>query len=83
MTAAVSCCALLLLEAGSCGRGQFGTQRKGNVSRWKPLPSNGNGRLRRLWVCCGDSDLWSVTQWDIGTVVVTFCKLDDQSKTRL
>jgi hypothetical protein len=35
-----------------------GTQREGKVHHWKPLPSNGYWRLRRLYVCCSYSDLW-------------------------
>jgi hypothetical protein len=38
----------LVAEAGDSS----GTHRKGNVRRWKPLPSNGYLRLRRLSVCC-------------------------------
>jgi hypothetical protein len=37
-----------------------GTQRKGNVRRWKPLPGNGYWRLRRLYVYCSYSDFCSV-----------------------
>jgi hypothetical protein len=37
-----SICELLRLEAGSGGQGQFGNPEKGNVRRWKPLPSNGS-----------------------------------------
>jgi hypothetical protein len=47
-----------------------GTQSKGNVRGWKPLPSNGQGRLRRHYVCCGYSDLWSVK---LGETVVVIC----------
>jgi hypothetical protein len=37
-TVAVSCCGeKLLSESGDSS----GTQKKGNVRRWKPLPSNG------------------------------------------
>jgi hypothetical protein len=32
------CCEKLVAEAGD----RLGTQRKGNVRRWKPLPSNGS-----------------------------------------
>jgi hypothetical protein len=32
------CCEKLVAEAGDSS----GTQRKGNVRRWKPLPSNGS-----------------------------------------
>jgi hypothetical protein len=42
---------------------------KGNVRRWKPLPSNGQLRLRRIYVCCSYSDIWSVTQ----NIVIICC----------
>jgi hypothetical protein len=48
-------CELLLLEAGSWGRGIPGTQSQGNVRHCKPLPGNDrwrHGRLRRLSVSC-------------------------------
>jgi hypothetical protein len=32
-----SCCEKLVAEAGASS----GTKRKGNIHRWKPLPSNG------------------------------------------
>jgi hypothetical protein len=56
----------LVAEAGDSS----GTQRKGNVRRWKPLPSNSQWRLRRLYVFCSYSYLWSVQLSE--TVVVTF-----------
>jgi hypothetical protein len=54
-TVVVSCyCEKLIAEAGDSS----GTQRKGNVRRWKPLPSNGsedvtveNRERERLCVC--------------------------------
>jgi hypothetical protein len=54
---------LLLLEAGSWGTGIVrGTQSKGNVRRWKPLPGNKwwrHSRLRRLSTRCNEvQSLW-------------------------
>jgi hypothetical protein len=40
-------CELLLLEAGSWGRGQSGNLEEGNIRRWKPLPSNGSEDVNR------------------------------------
>jgi hypothetical protein len=35
-------CELFLLEAVAKARDSFGTHKKGNFYRWKPLPSNGS-----------------------------------------
>jgi hypothetical protein len=52
----------LLWEAGSWGRGQFGNPEEGERS---PLETVTKKRLvKRLYVCCSYSDLWSVTEWD-------------------
>jgi hypothetical protein len=53
----------LAAEAGESS----GTQRKRNVRRWKPLPSKGWRRPRKLYVCSSYNDLWSL---ELGQTVV-------------
>jgi hypothetical protein len=46
-----------------------GTEMNGDICGSKPLPSSVKWRMRRLSVCCSDSDLWSET-------VVVICSYD-------
>jgi hypothetical protein len=45
-----SCWDLLLWEAGSWGGDSSGTQRKGNVNHWTPLPNNSSKDV--TWLVC-------------------------------
>jgi hypothetical protein len=47
-------------EAGSWGLGQCGNPEEEESCHWKPLPSNGQRRLRRLYTCCSYSDFRNV-----------------------
>jgi hypothetical protein len=42
----------LVVEVGECS----GSQKRKSTRRWKTIPSNGNWRLRILYVCCSYSD---------------------------
>jgi hypothetical protein len=54
-----SCCQLLLLEEVAEAGDSSGTERKGNVRRWKPLPSNGSEDVT-LDISVCNSGLYSV-----------------------
>jgi hypothetical protein len=52
-----------------------GSNRNGNMHRWKPLPSNGWRRLGKLYVCCNYSGLWNVSLSESVVVISNYgCK---------
>jgi hypothetical protein len=55
-----------------------GTQSKGNVRRWKPLPSNAQLGLRRLSVCCTYNNILSVLLSEIAVDIRSYVLLSIQ-----
>jgi hypothetical protein len=68
----VICCEKLLSEAGDSS----GTQRKGNVRSWKPIPSNGSADVTvdtSVCVCVSVCIQYSVRFLDFYVFIVILC----------